>query len=108
MKVDKPMPEDRMEALEDVSEFITDLFNTDLTVVILNSEVGMECVTDGFDPEENPETLEWFLAVIFGLTQGAIDQCGGGYKIFVERDGEMCNFSEVISKLEKGLKIKLN
>ena len=104
MKLDERMP-----ALEDISEFITDLFDTDLTVVILNSELGMECISDGFDPEENPQSLELFLALILGLAQGAIDQCGKDYTIVLRRkDGEFTDFSAVIDKLEKGLKLKLN
>lgn len=103
MKADERIP-----ALESFSEIITDLFNTDMTIIMLNSELGMECVSDGFDPNENPETLEIFLALIIGLADGAIQQCDADFKIFVERDGELIDFSAVIDKLEKGLKSKLN
>lgn len=100
--------EERMPRLAEISELITELFDTNLTLIVINSELGMESVSCGFDPEQNPEALDLLLAVVLGMAQGAIDQCGKDYEIFVRQDSVMRNYSEVIGRLEKELKSKIH
>lgn len=101
--------EKRDEFISTLAELISDRVESDLTIIITwNPDLGNECCSDGFSPEENPEKLELFLVLLMTVAQSAIDACGVDDKIWLKRKGEMIDFAQLLKDLDKAFRFKLH
>lgn len=96
--------------IESMASLIAETTHCDIATILIHKkgEYDFAC-SDGFNPAENPEMLEVFMAVMLTAVQAAIKQCGSDTEVFIKRaDGITHSVAEMLKKVEKEVKLKLN